>query len=111
MKILITGATGYVGHQLALSLAEQDNEIHILVRNTNSPNIPFHKNITVFSGDITDSQSISAAIKGCNQVYHTAALVKIFDRDQSQFYKINVEGTHNLLQKAREFGVEIFAHK
>ncbi|MES2239885.1 MAG: SDR family NAD(P)-dependent oxidoreductase [Bacteroidota bacterium] len=110
MKILITGATGQIGHKLALTLAEEDNEIHVLVRNPNSSNIPKHKNIQIFKGDITDPQSISAAIKGCNHVYHIASLVKIFDSDSTQFYKINVEGTNNLLQKALEFGVERFLY-
>lgn len=108
MKILITGATGQIGHKLALTLAERNNEIHILVRNPNSFNIPKHKNIKVFQGDITDVPSISAAINGCNQVYHVAALAKIFHADSTQFHKINVEGTHNLLQKAVEFGVDKF---
>jgi len=106
MKILITGATGYIGHQLALTLAERGNEINILVRDPNSANVPFHKNIHVFAGDITDRQSISAAMRNCEQVYHTAALVKIFARDPSDFYKVNVDGTGNVLAKALEHGVK-----
>lgn len=108
MKILITGATGYLGHRLALTLAERNNEVHILVRNPYSNNIPQHKNIKVFAGDITQKQSITSAIKGCRQVYHTAALVKAFDKDSSLFYKVNVEGTRNLLELALETGVEKF---
>lgn len=108
MKILITGATGYVGHRLALALAERNNEVHILVRNPDSSNIPQHKNIKVIAGDITDRQSIMPAIKECRQVYHTAALVKAFDKDATLFYKVNVEGTHNLLESALETGVERF---
>ena len=108
MKILITGATGYVGHRLALTLAERKNEIHILVRNPNSDNIPSHKNIRVFSGDITDKQSITTAINGCEQVYHIAAMVKPFDKDSSLFHKVNVEGTRNLLAIALETGVKKF---
>ncbi len=108
MKILITGATGYIGHRLALTLAERNNEVHILVRNPDSRNIPQHKNIKVFAGDITDKQSITPAINGCKQVYHTAALVKAFDKDASLFYKVNVEGTRNLLESALESGIEKF---
>lgn len=108
MKILITGATGYVGHRLALVLAERNNEVHILVRNPDSGNIPQHKNIKVFAGDITDKQSITSAIKECKQVYHVAALVKAFDKDSSLFYKVNVQGTQNLLESALEIGVEKF---
>lgn len=108
MKILITGATGYVGHRLALTLAERNNEVNILVRNLDSRNIPQHKNIKVFAGDITEKQSIKTAINKCKQVYHTAALVKAFDKDSSLFYKVNVEGTRNLLELAVDTGVEKF---
>ncbi len=106
MKILVTGATGYVGHQLALTLAERGNEVNVLVRNPASVNVPTHKNIRVFTGDITDPRSITAAIRECEQVYHTAALAKLFAKDASAFYKINVEGTHNVLAKALEAGVK-----
>ena len=53
MKILVTGATGYVGHSLALALAQRGNHVHILVRNSKSSFIPQHPYIHVFSGDIT----------------------------------------------------------
>jgi nucleoside-diphosphate-sugar epimerase len=108
MKILVTGATGYLGHRLALSLAERNDEVHILVRNPNSENIPQHKNIKVFTGDITEKQSVIVAFVGCEQVYHTAALVKAFDKDASLFYKVNVEGTRNLLDLALETRVKKF---
>ena len=53
MKVLVTGATGYVGHNLALTLAQQGNHVHILVRNLQSAFIPQHPYIHVFAGDIT----------------------------------------------------------
>lgn len=108
MKILVTGATGYIGHQLALTLAQRGNEVHILVRNPNSHNIPIHHSIYIFKGDITNNHSIEKAIEGCEQVYHTAALVKIFDKDSSQFDKVNIEGTRNLLEKSIEHKVKGF---
>jgi len=107
MKIFITGATGYVGHQLALTLAN-NNLVHILVRNLNSPNLPRHKNIRIFAGDINDCSSIENAMQGCEQVYHTAALVKIFDKEPAAFYKINVDGTKNLLNVSLKQGVKKF---
>ena len=108
MKIFVTGATGYVGHNLAKKLAERGDQVHVLVRNTASANIPVHENIRVFAGDITDRLSINAAIRGCEQVYHTAALVKIFAKERSLFEKVNVEGTKNVLSEALENGVEKF---
>ena len=106
MKILVTGATGYVGHQLALTLAENGNEVHVLVRNPASVNVPPHKNIRVFTGDITNPQSITTAIRGCKQVYHTAARVGLWANDPSVFYDVNVEGTRNVLDAALQTGVE-----
>ncbi len=108
MKILVTGATGYVGHQLALTLANQGNCVHILVRNPLSKNIPRHNYIHVFTGDITERSTIKAAMTGCIQVYHTAALIGLWTNDPSLFYKINVEGTNNLLAEALELGVKKF---
>ena len=108
MKVLITGATGYVGHQLALKLASQNNIVHIIVRDQTSSHIPVHDNIIVFSGDITDMVSIKKAMAGCQQVYHTAAIVKIFAKDPSIFYKVNVDGTRNLLNASLENGIKKF---
>jgi nucleoside-diphosphate-sugar epimerase len=110
MKILVTGATGYVGRELAIALANQGNQVHILVRNPFSQNIPRHENIILFPGDITDRGSIRNAMKGCTQVYHTAAIVKIFARDPSVFYNVNVKGTHNLLAEALDLGVKKFVY-
>lgn len=110
MKIFITGATGYIGHQLALKLANLGNVVHIIVRDQSSPNIPVHNNIIVFRGDITDMASIKNAMAGCQQVYHTAAIVKIFAKDPSIFYKVNVDGTRNLLQVALDMGIKKFVY-
>ena len=110
MKIFITGATGYIGHQLALKLANDGNIVHIIVRDQLSPNIPVHNNIIVFRGDITDISSLKIAMAGCLQVYHTAAIVKLFAKDPSIFYKINVEGTRNLLHASLDAGVKKFVY-
>lgn len=110
MKILITGATGYVGHNLARTLAERGNRIHILTRNPESEKVPKHNNIKAFCGDITDLDSIKSAIIGCEQVYHTAALVKLFSKDQSLFQKTNVDGTLNMLSVAQENGIKKFVY-
>ena len=106
MKVFITGATGYVGHNLAREVASQGHTVHILVRDLNSATIPVHPSIRVFRGDITNKTSLIPAIQGCRQVYHTAALVKHVANKRSMFYDINVEGTRNVLNAAVESGVE-----
>ncbi len=104
MKVFLTGATGYVGHTLALTLARQGNLVHILVRNLQSKNIPRHPAIQVFQGDITKEQSIRDAMLGCEQVYHTAALVQHYAAESSIFYEINVAGTRKVMEAALQLG-------
>ena len=106
MKILVTGATGYIGHKLALEAAARNYIVHILVRDINSKYIPLHPNIKTFEGDITNRESVLAAMKGCDQVLHAAALAKMWDKDSSIFYKVNVEGTRNVLKAALELGIK-----
>lgn len=106
MKIFITGATGYIGSELAHQLAQSGHTVHALVRSACSSKFMTHPNIKIFVGDILDMQSISFAIRGCRQVYHTAGLVRICARDRSKFYLHNVTGTENVLKSALSHNVE-----
>jgi nucleoside-diphosphate-sugar epimerase len=100
MKIMITGATGYIGNKLAHTLANKGYIVHALVRSKESEKILGHKNIRIFYGDILQPSSISEAMNGCDQVYHTAGLVRLWANDPSQFYVHNVVGTENILNAA-----------
>lgn len=105
MKILVTGASGYIGNKLAHELAGRGHCVNALVRSSSAAELLHHPNITVRVGDILDQDSLSVAIKGCKQVYHTAAFAKMWDKEPNNFYKINVGGTENVLQAALKSGV------
>jgi nucleoside-diphosphate-sugar epimerase len=105
MKVLVTGATGFIGHNLCLHLAEQGYNVVALCRNTAHPYLISHKNITPVKGDILDRESLTKAMDRCGQVYHTAALAKMWCRDKNDYYNINVVGTRNVLELAGESGV------
>src|SRR6267154_2500527 len=106
MKILVTGASGYVGNKLAHTLAGRGEEVHALVRSSSANELLQHPNIAIFKGDILQKESLVAAMKGCKQVYHTAARVGAWARDSSVFYEVNVGGTRNVLDAALQSGVE-----
>ena len=110
MKIMITGATGYIGHKLALAAAEKNYTVHILVRDIHSKYLPVHPNIINFPGDVTDKESVIQAMKGCKKVLHAAAITKLWDKDSTIFYKVNVEGTRNVLDAALLCGVQKFVY-
>ncbi|HWC55238.1 MAG TPA: SDR family oxidoreductase [Chitinophagaceae bacterium] len=105
MKILVTGASGYIGNKLTHVLAERGHHVHALVRSSASGHLFHHHNIRVFVGDILDPDSLAISMKDCRQVYHAAAFAKLWDKDRELFYKINVGGTENVLQAAKKEGV------
>jgi len=108
MKILITGATGYIGYKLAMEAARRNYTVHILVRDLRSPLLPTHPNIIKFKGDITDKASVMAAMANCDKVIHAAAIAKLSAKDNTIFYSVNVEGTRNMLDAALALGVKKF---
>ena len=108
MKILITGATGYIGYKLAMEAARRNYTVHILVRDLQSPLLPIHPNIVRFKGDITDKGSVLSAMMNCDKVIHAAAIAKLSAKDNTIFYSVNVEGTRNMLDAALAMGVKKF---
>ncbi|TRW97140.1 NAD-dependent epimerase/dehydratase family protein [Flavobacterium gawalongense] len=106
MKILITGATGYVGNNLAHTLANRGNKVHAIVRSDSAKRVLQHPNITLFKGDILDKDSLVVAMKGCQQVYHTAAKVGLSIKNYPDFHNTNVEGTRNVIHAILQTGIE-----
>jgi len=86
MKILITGATGYIGYKLAMEAARRNYTVHILVRDLESPLLPVHPNIVKFKGDITNKASVIAAMINCNKVMHAAAIAKLSAKNNNVLF-------------------------
>ena len=104
--VLVTGATGYLGRQLALRLAGDGNIVHALYRSEAKLEGLQHKNIYPYRGTLTDAESINSAMQGCSQVYHLAALASAWTRNSRVFYDENVGGTENVLKVAEKQGVK-----
>ena len=113
-KVLVTGAGGFIGSHLTEQLTEHGAEVQAFIR-YNSKNhwgwlesSPAKDNIEVYTGDIRDYDSVKDAVKGCTVVFHLAALIGIPYSYISPlaYIKTNIEGTYNVLQAARELGVE-----
>ena len=106
MKILVTGSTGYIGHQLAKKLAKNGYSVIALVRDINSPKIPEHENIMPVNGDICDYRSVVNATEGCDYVFHTAAYTNLKYKKIDKFFIANVLGTKNILEASLKADVK-----
>lgn len=114
MKVLVTGAGGFIGSHLAELCVEEGYEVRALVR-YNSGNSwgwleqsPYRKDLEIVTGDVRDMDSAKHAVQGCEGVLHLAALIGIPYSYQTPlaYIRTNVEGTCNVLQCARDAGVE-----
>ncbi len=106
MKALVTGATGFVGGAVARALVESGIDVRVLARAgadlQNLQGLPVER----VEGDLRDPASLRKALTGCRQLYHVAAHYALWAKDPSIFYDINVTGTKNLLEAAREANTE-----
>ncbi|GAB4489749.1 MAG: NAD-dependent epimerase/dehydratase family protein [Raineya sp.] len=107
-KVFITGATGYVGEQLARKLANQGYITHLLVRRKQKAQQIFKDDahFKIFEGDILEKEKVRQAMKDCQEVYHLAAYAKVWDKDPNAFVKMNIEGTKNVLDNCLSQKIE-----
>ncbi len=106
MKIFVTGATGYIGSRLAMRLAEEGHDINALYRDEQKTKNIQHKNIHLYKGDILDYESLVKPLQGCEQVYHTAAYAKVWQKDNMQIYRQNIEGAMHVIRAGIKAGVK-----
>lgn len=103
---LVTGATGFVGSHVVRNLVEKGERVRVLVRPGRSLRNLAGLTVETAPGDLTDPSSLRGAMKGCQRLYHVAADYRLWARDPSEIYRNNVEGTRNVLEAARDAGVE-----
>lgn len=115
-KVLVTGADGFIGSHLVEELINGGYDVKAFVyyNSFNSwgwlDSFPKEvlKKIEIFAGDIRDPNGVRTAMKGCDIVYHLAALIAIpFSYHSPDSYiDTNVKGTLNIIQAAKDFGLE-----
>jgi NAD dependent epimerase/dehydratase len=115
-QVLVTGSDGFIGSHLVERLLEENCQVKAFVyyNSFNSwgwlDSLPEEilKNIEIFAGDIRDPNGVETAMKGCEIVFHLAALIAIpFSYHSPDSYvDTNIKGTLNVLQSARKLGIE-----
>ncbi len=97
-KILVTGATGFIGSHLVDALLEKGDSVRVLARTNSRSQSLKGKEIEVIKGDYGDIESLKKAVKDADYIYHVAGVTKALD--EKTYIAGNVTATENLLQAA-----------
>ncbi|WP_187262352.1 NAD-dependent epimerase/dehydratase family protein [Pontibacter beigongshangensis] len=100
MRVFVTGATGYVGEQLALALVHRGYEVVALVRSPEKAAALSAAGVTLVLGDLENVEAIEKGMQHCQAVFHLAAYARLWPEEETIFRKINVEGTRTIAEAA-----------
>lgn len=106
MKALVTGATGFIGSEVARQLVADGHDVRVLVRSTSDRSILDGVDVEFATGDVTDGASVRAALDGRDTLFHTAAYFTHWATDPKRYDDVNVLGTRTTMQAALDVGVE-----
>ena len=108
MNCFVTGATGFIGSRLVEKLSAEGHEVYCLIRSPEKFNALRGEHTHLVLGDLDDFDALLRGCKDCEVVYHLAAYAKVWSKDKNMPYKINVQGTINLLEASLKNGVKKF---
>ena len=112
MKILITGATGLVGSTVARQFLAENHTVFALFRPGSDRSLlaDIENKIQWIEGDVLDISSLEKAIEDVEYVVHTAAVVSFVPRDRKMMYKVNMEGTANVVNVCLKYEIKKLCH-
>jgi len=108
-KILVTGATGFIGSHICETLVKKGYEVAILVRKTSNLSFLKDLNLKIYYGDLLSKESLKEAIKECHYIINCAGKILGKKRD---YYQVNYRGTENLIENILELKppLRLFIH-
>lgn len=105
MKTLVTGASGFIGSAVVRKLLARGREVRCCVEPGADRRNLDGLAVEIVEGDVNDRQRIGDALRGCDVLYHLAAIYKLWMKDPSLIYEVNVEGTKTVLWAAYKAGL------
>jgi len=110
VRTLVTGATGKIGHRVALALLERGDEVRALVRDPAAARELLPTDVELVRGDVIYPSSIRPAVAGCDLVFNAMGLPEQWFADDAVFERVNAHGTRNVVRAASEAGVARVVH-
>lgn len=110
MRALVTGATGKVGHAVALALLARGDHVRALVRSPDKARRLLPPEVELAEGDVTDEAAVRSALEGSELVFNAMGLPEQWLRDPTVFDRVNAGGTRTVARAARDEGVRRLVH-
>jgi dihydroflavonol-4-reductase len=110
MRALVTGATGKVGHAIASALLDGGDQVRALVRDPKRAASVLPAGIEPIKGDVTDVESLAAAVEGCELVFNSMGMPEQWVKDEAIFDQVNAIGSQQVAVAAKRAGVRRFVH-
>ncbi len=110
MQALVTGATGKVGHAIASALLDRGDQVRALVRDPKRAASILPAGSESVRADITDADSLVAAVEGCELVFNSMGMPEQWVRDEAIFDRVNAVGSQQLAIAAKGAGARRFVH-
>lgn len=108
--ILVTGATGFIGHYVVRQLLADGRDVRAFVRSATRLDPGIRQRLKVARGDIRDRYAVDAAVEGCDTVLHLAAVARAWSPDPNLFVDTNERGVEHLLDAARRHDLARLVH-
>jgi nucleoside-diphosphate-sugar epimerase len=106
MRVLVTGATGFVGFHVARTLAERGHALRVFARSREkAERVLAGMPVELALGDMTDAAAVANALRGCDAYVHAAAAVSLDPREAERLLRENVAGARAVVEGARAEGV------
>jgi dihydroflavonol-4-reductase len=111
-RVVVTGATGCLGSNLAAALIESTGRVVVFKRHGDALGAlaPLRNHFEIRFGDIRDPEATRRALRGATKVYHLAGIAIPLDSYEREMWEVNVVGTHNVLSAAVQEKVERVVH-
>jgi dihydroflavonol-4-reductase len=110
MRVLVTGATGKVGHAVASALVERGDEVRALVRDADRASAILPAGIEPALGDVSEPGSVRRAAEGCELVFNAMGLPEQWLSDEGTFERVNARGSETVARAAAEAGARRVVH-
>lgn len=109
-RVVVTGATGFIGRKLVRRLIREDAIVRVFVRSPDRLSLDVRGQVEVVTGDVVDRSATMSALRDADEVFHLAACARAWASDPAEFTEVNVEGVRHVLEAARAHRVRRLVH-